>query len=73
VYVINNDTLNVRTEPAIETNILERLDIGAVVTLLDGPRDTNGYRWWRVRTAQGTEGWAVESADGIQTLIPLAD
>jgi hypothetical protein len=73
VHVTNNDKLNVRSEPVMSTNILERLDQDAVVTMLEGPREIDGMRWWRVRTAQGIEGWAVESADGIETLIPLPD
>jgi WD40 repeat protein len=73
VHVINNEALNVRSEPMIANNLLQVLFDGDVVTLLEGPHETGGLVWWRVRTAQGTEGWVVESADGIQTLIPLAD
>ncbi|HEX3049218.1 MAG TPA: SH3 domain-containing protein, partial [Aggregatilineaceae bacterium] len=70
VHVIHNDTLNVRGEATLNGEILEKLDDGAVVTLIEGPVAAEGYSWWRVRTADGVEGWAVEEADGIRTLIP---
>jgi WD40 repeat protein len=70
VHVIKDDQLNVRAGVGMEYDILARLDDGAVVTLLEGPVSAGEYTWWRVRTADGVEGWAVESADGVQTLVP---
>jgi hypothetical protein len=43
-----------------------------VVTLLDGPVDSNNYTWWRVRTPSGQEGWVVDFADNEETLLPGA-
>jgi hypothetical protein len=70
VHVIRDDMLSVRTSAGIQNAILERLADGTIVTLLAGPVEADGYLWWRVRTPRGTNGWVVESADGIQTLIP---
>ena len=41
---------------AVITQLLE----GDVVTILEGPVDAEDHYWWRLRTADGTEGWAVE-------------
>ncbi len=71
VHVIRDDTLNVRSGTGLQLAILEKLADGTVVTLLEGPVEAEGYTWWRVRTPRRTEGWVVESADNVQTLIPI--
>jgi tetratricopeptide (TPR) repeat protein/uncharacterized protein YraI len=70
VYTTGGDTLNLREGPGIDFEIIERLEPGALVTLLEGPRknDDDGYVWWRIRTEEGVEGWSVERADQEQTL-----
>ncbi|MBN1200298.1 MAG: SH3 domain-containing protein [Anaerolineae bacterium] len=73
VQTTGGDTLNLRAEPGGE--VLTRLADGTPVTILDGPRDVDGYRWWQVRTGDGLVGWAVESitqANGsrLWTLVP---
>ncbi len=70
VNVERDDLLNVRLEPSIASGLLERLPDGARVTVIGGPHAADGYTWWQIRTASGIEGWAVEMADGVQTLIP---
>jgi hypothetical protein len=69
VHVIRGDTLNVRDSAGLSGTVLEALADGTAVTLLEGPQTADGYVWWRVRTPSGVEGWAVESANGVQTLI----
>lgn len=64
------DTLNVRSTPSVTGQILERVRDGSFVTILDGPREADGFTWWLVVTSRGVQGWVVASADGIQTLIP---
>lgn len=70
VYTTGGDTLNLREGPGIDFDILARLEPGALVTLLEGPRknDNDGYVWWRIRSEDGVEGWSVERADQEQTL-----
>jgi len=55
--------LNLRVEPSMNGKILEKLPIGDVVTVLEGFVDANDYYWWKIRTQDGTEGWAVEMAN----------
>ncbi|NDJ78587.1 MAG: SUMF1/EgtB/PvdO family nonheme iron enzyme [Chloroflexi bacterium] len=67
-----DDTLALRSSPGVGYYRLEDLPAGTVVTLLDGPRYADGYTWWQVRAPSGNIGWCVESADGVQTLMPIA-
>jgi uncharacterized protein YgiM (DUF1202 family)/lipoprotein NlpI len=68
VFTTEGDRLNLRGGPGLRFEIIGKLDKGAFVTLLEGPRKQDGLAWWKVRTADGTEGWAVERVDTEQTL-----
>lgn len=74
VNTTEGDQLNVRANPGTSAAVVGKLSNGARVTLLDGPRFAEGYTWWKVRTASGIEGWAVESVNEngtqLQTLLP---
>jgi hypothetical protein len=51
-----------RDNPGTNTETVEILDDGAIVTLVDGedPIDANGYLWIKVRTIGGVEGWVAD-------------
>ena len=68
IFTTEGDSLNLRAEPSTEAEILDRLAFGEIVTLLEGPRKEGGYSWWRVRNAEGIEGWSVERVETEQTL-----
>lgn len=68
VFTTEGDRLNLRGGPGLRFEILGKLDKGAFVTLLEGPRKQDGLAWWKIRTADGTEGWAVERVETEQTL-----
>jgi tetratricopeptide (TPR) repeat protein/SH3-like domain-containing protein len=70
VYTTAGDHLNLRSGPGLNFDILLKLERNTLVTLLEGPRKSDGYAWWRVRTSDGKEGWAVERVDQEQTLQP---
>ncbi|MBI5671655.1 MAG: SH3 domain-containing protein [Chloroflexi bacterium] len=74
VNTTEGDQLNVRAAPGTGAAIVGKLSDGARVSLLDGPRFAEGYTWWKIRTASGIEGWAVESVNDnsgrLQTLLP---
>jgi Bacterial SH3 domain len=58
--VTNTDAcLNMHTSPSTSTGITQCLDDGAVVKVIDGPVDADGYRWWRVDTGKKL-GWVAE-------------
>ena len=70
VYVLD-EGLKLRAGKSTSYQIIENLPKDTIVTLLDGPQDSNGYTWWKVLSPNGNRGWVVEAADGLNTLIPL--
>ncbi len=63
-YVITElgDRLNLRESAALNGALIRQLRKGEMATILEGPLDYDNYYWWRMRTADGLEGWAVEVA-----------
>ncbi len=70
IRVIGGDTLNVRDVPGVDNPVIGVLTDGMRVIVREGPQESDDYTWWRVEMPTGTLGWVVESADGIQTLVP---
>lgn len=70
INTTDGDRLNMRNQAGLASSVIARLDAGTRVTLLEGPVARDGFVWWRVRLATGIDGWVVESADGVATLIP---
>lgn len=68
VYTTEGDRLNVRSGPGLSFEIVTKLERDSAVIMLEGPRRADGLAWWRVQTADGVEGWAVERVDEEQTL-----
>lgn len=82
--VINDDpdsdtiTLTVRAEPGRSGAPLAQAQEGDLLTLIGGPQEAAGLRWWQVETAGGTEGWVIEGLVNTErdnayerTLLPL--
>jgi tetratricopeptide (TPR) repeat protein/uncharacterized protein YraI len=72
VYPISGDKLNVREGAGRSNPIVTQIEPGVVVTILDGPQEMDGFRWWKIQTPDGLQGWAVDEAEGEQTLIGKA-
>ncbi len=66
----SGDVLNLRAEAGIKSPRLVQLKAGTVVTVIDGPQQADDLTWWKIRTANGAEGWVVESVNGEKTLTP---
>ncbi len=64
------DVLNMRAEAGTKAALLLQLKANTIVTIMDGPQQADDLTWWRVRNANGVEGWVVEAVDGEQTLTP---
>ena len=64
--VINDDpasetiTLTIRAEPGRSAGGLAQALEGDLLTIVGGPEEADGLRWWQVETAGGTQGWVVE-------------
>ena len=51
--------LNVRTEPGTGNPAIVCVPDGTQLTVVGGPQEAGGLKWWKVRLASG-EGWAAE-------------
>jgi len=51
--------LNLREQPSTYAARVGSVAEGAELTVLDGPKEADGYVWWQVRTADGKEGWGA--------------
>jgi Tol biopolymer transport system component len=56
---IQPERLNLRDGPGTDADITSRLNEGDSVCLLGSPTLEEGFQWWPVRTAEGSEGWAA--------------
>ena len=50
--------LRVRDIPGREGKILAKFTEGSSLQIIDGPKQADGYTWWKVRGAGG-EGWCA--------------
>ncbi|MBP1466366.1 SH3 domain-containing protein [Candidatus Chloroploca sp. M-50] len=53
--------LRLRDKPGLNSNAFDGLVPGTQMTLLEGPTQLDGYPWWRIRAADGREGWVAGS------------
>jgi uncharacterized protein YgiM (DUF1202 family) len=51
--------LRLRDKAGLESHVSDSLRPGTQLTLLIGPVERDGYPWWRIRTADGREGWVA--------------
>lgn len=53
--------LRLRSDPGLQSTTLKTVSDGARLKILEGPRDADDLRWWRLHDpVDGAEGWAVE-------------
>lgn len=76
----SGDQLRVRAEPGTGGAVVTQLSDGEIVTVTDGAREADGYRWWQIETADGQTGWTIDGVVEndyrdrpvfVQTLVPL--
>ena len=51
---------NLRSAPEVGDNLIRTLFDDTAVSVLEGPTESGGFVWWKVRTADGEEGWMVQ-------------
>jgi len=82
--VINDDpsaetiTLVVRAEPSRSAGAIAQALEGDLLTIIGGPQEADGLRWWQVETAKGSQGWVIEGLINTErdnfyerTLLPI--
>ena len=65
-----SNPLNLRAEAGTQSEQILQLKRNTVVMIIDGPKDVAGVPWWKVRNANGVEGWVVQSVGKQQSLVP---
>jgi hypothetical protein len=63
--------LKVRETASAAGKVLGELDKGAQVTILEGPTDANGIKWWKVDNGKGLVGWSAEGLGTDKYLTPV--
>jgi hypothetical protein len=51
--------LNLREQPSPAGPIVITVPEAAALTVVDGPREGDGYTWWLLRTEEGSQGWGA--------------
>jgi hypothetical protein len=69
VYV-EDEGLKLRAGPGTSHEVVATMPVYTEVIITGDVVQDGGFRWWPLRMTDGTEGYAVESADGIATLLP---
>lgn len=70
IHTTEGDSMNIRTGPSLNDSVLVTLANGTQVTVVDGPVDNGGYRFWEIRLANGATGWVVEDVDDNNERLP---
>jgi hypothetical protein len=62
VAIVNDDNVNMRSEPSLSGSVVDALVVGTEVEILtDEPTEADGYVWWNVRDILSeSEGWVAE-------------
>jgi hypothetical protein len=68
--VVAPDGLNLRDQPSSSGQLLLLLSSNQRVTVVEGPQDAGGFRWWKVDDGQGNVGWVAESDGETEWLSP---
>jgi len=68
--VVAPNGVNMRTEPSTSATLVRYLPSRLRVTVIDGPTDAEGYRWWRLDDGEGNIGWSVENDGTVDLLSP---
>ena len=63
-----NQVLNIREQPSTSSRTLGQLRFGDYVAIFAGPHNNEGYRWWRVQTANDIFGWIAGTINGAPTI-----
>ncbi len=54
--------LRLRSDPGLQSTTLKTVTDGTRLKILEGPRDADNLRWWRMQDpSDGAEGWAAET------------
>ena len=55
------ESMNFRNGAGLGYAVIGSLASGSTGTVIGGPVNANGYRWWQVRASNGSQGWAASN------------
>ncbi len=68
--VVAPDGLNMRDQASSSGQLLLLLPSNQRVTVVEGPTEAEGFRWWKVDDGGGNVGWVAESDGETEWLSP---
>ena len=63
--------LKVRAQAGTNSPVEHQVPDNSQLSIVEGPVDANGYRWWRVSDGGSVTGWAAEGDSTERWLTPL--
>jgi cytoskeletal protein RodZ len=51
--------LNLRQQPTTSARVVDSIKEGTELLVIEGPSESDGYVWWKLRAPDGTEGWGA--------------
>ena len=60
IVKITADDLSLRVSPGIYEPVIRQIDKEEVGQILEGPKKSDGYTWWKIGLTRGNRGWAAE-------------
>ncbi len=64
--------LNIRDKASAKGKQVGRLNVNAVVTLLEGPTQAENLAWWKIDNGSGLAGWVAAGPANDPWLVPVA-
>lgn len=68
--VVAPDGLNMRDQPSSAGQLLLLVPSNQRVSVVEGPTEAEGFRWWKVDDGGGNVGWVAESDGETEWLSP---
>jgi serine/threonine-protein kinase len=72
VFAIDPSGLALRHRPSRSAGLMDLLPTGTTLTVIGGPVESENLIWWELRMENTLTGWAVEEANGTQTLRSIS-
>ena len=57
--MVTDSGVNLRASATTSADVVTTLSAGQQVSIIGGPEDAEGYTWWQISLANGSEGWVA--------------
>lgn len=59
--------LNLRQQPTTYAKVAKGIKEGTELLVIEGPTESDGYVWWKLRASDGSEGWGAADWLALKT------